>query len=163
MNDKELKKSWLSESGLSSKVKIKQIKAKDEKLKYIQICDSAYTISVLKRNDFSELFEKIHQNAIFLGLEYNSEQAGYVAFYANDIEKKIAFITLICMSTKFQRLHLGSALMERCIQISKELNMEQIKLEVLLRDTVAIGFYKKHGFIQDSVASETSIYMKKKL
>ena len=56
---------------------VHQITEKDEKLKYIQICDSAYTFSVVQRDDFLELFDKIHYNAIFLGMKYASEYVGY--------------------------------------------------------------------------------------
>lgn len=46
-------------AGETCKFCIKQIYEKTEKLEYISECDSAYTISVLKRENFSELFDKI--------------------------------------------------------------------------------------------------------
>lgn len=119
MDDKQLKNKCKLPTTFSNVI-ITQIKEENEILRYMKICDSAYTISVLKRDNFHKLFKKVHRNAIFLGLKYNSERAGYVAFYANDMENKIAFITLICVADKFQRLHLGTMLMDECIKMSKK-------------------------------------------
>lgn len=163
MNDKPLVNDKQKLSECHSQVVIRQIEDKAEKLKYMQICDSAYTISVLKSDNFGELFEKIHQNAIFLGLKYNSQLAGYVAFYANNMENKVAFITLICIADGFQRLHLGTMLMDECIKMSKEIGMEQIELEVLRQDINAICFYKHYDFVEEKMVSDKSLYMKKKL
>ena len=82
---------------LDSNIYIYQLDNKEEKLKYIYTCDNAYTFSVLERKDFSELFDKIDKNAIFLGIEYKKEEAGYAAFYSNDIKDRIAYLTLICI------------------------------------------------------------------
>ncbi len=140
---------------------VHQITEKDEKLKYIQICDSAYTFSVVQRDDFLELFDKIHYNAIFLGMKYASEYVGYAAIYANDFENYSAYITLICISDKYQRLHLGSMLLKECVDAAQKAGMRDIRLEVLKQDQGAIQFYEKNKFEYEKEASLKSIYMRK--
>lgn len=142
---------------------VRQITEKDEKLKYLQACDSAYTISVLERNDFDELFEKIDRKAFFLGGRYLSEYAGYAAVYINDFKNFSAYITLICVSDKYQRKHLGSILLMECINIAKKSGMKNIRLEVLKEDDGAIHFYKKNAFEYEKEASSKSIYMQRLL
>lgn len=140
---------------------VHQISGKDEKLKYVQICDNAYTISVVQREKFSELFDKIHNNAIFLGIKYASEYVGYAAIYVNDFENYSAYLTLICISDKYQRLHLGSMLLKECIGIAKRAGMKNVRLEVLKRDEGAIRFYEKNAFKYEKDASSKSIYMQR--
>lgn len=146
---------------LDLKVHINQLNNRDEKLKYIYACDNAYTISVLKRVDFPKLFDKIDKNAIFLGAEYEKERVGYAAFYANDLKNKIAYLTLICIADKYQRLHVGSVLMKKCIELSKKMGMNQIRLEVLKQDVHAILFYKSFGFEIEECENSVSYYMNK--
>lgn len=140
-----------------------RVMERDEKLKYIQQCDSAYTISVVQRKDFLELFEKIHHNAIFIGMKYAFEYVGYAAIYVNDFENYSAYITLICVSKNFQRLHLGSNLMNECICVAKKSGMKRIRLEVLKKDTHAIEFYKSVGFSLEEKEKENSIYMSREI
>lgn len=148
---------------IRSQLEIQFLNDKKEKLKCIEECDSAYTVSVINRENFAELFRKIDRNAIFLGIKIGSIYVGYVAFYANDVINYSAYITLICVAKKFQRYHLGSMLMEECIRVSRKAGMKQIRLEVLKRDEHAIAFYKAFGFYIMEEDTLQSYYMCKLL
>lgn len=150
-----------SYSGLLPNFQIQQINDKAEKLQAMEKCDCAFTISVISRDDFFELFDKIHKYAVFLSVKSNDDDAGYAAIYMNDVKTFTAYITLICISPKYQRHHLGLALMTECFTKAQLAGMKQIKLEVLNQDVNAIKFYEFCGFERVGQASEQSIFMRK--
>ncbi len=132
----------------------------EEKRRIMYACDDVFTLSVVGRDDFEILFNKIDKNAVFIGAYTDDgEIAGYCAFYANDLVKKVSYITLFCVHKKMQRMHVGSRLIGECIQYSKDCGMTSVKLEVLKRDTGAIEFYKYNKFVIAGDASDGSYYM----
>lgn len=137
---------------------IKVVKDRDEKLKIMKECDCAFTISVIGRALFDELFEKIHNNAIFLGM-YNekSKVVGYSSFYANDEQTKTAFLTLFCIKPNMQHNGRGEILLKKSLEISSELGMKKTRLMVYKADVHAISFYKKCGFY--TTGHETSDFI----
>lgn len=148
---------------MKSNIQIKRIYDSKIKKEYIEVCDSAFTISVINRENFSELFSKIDKFAIFIGLDYDGQKAGYAAIYANDIITNIAFITLIVIGEEYQRLHLGTQLLSECFEYAKNAGMRTIKLEVLKCDVGSIRFYETNHFLFDSEASEESNFMTREL
>ena len=139
------------------------LSVKDEALiqKAMLDCDYAFTISVIHRENYRELFQKIIQNAVVHVIvdEPGENIVGYAAFYANDRETHKGYITLICVKPEFQRNGLGSELIETCFQICKQNNMDSVGLEVLKCDTKAIAFYKSKGFQVTRESDHDSYYM----
>lgn len=132
------------------------------KLDAIRNCDENFTISVIERDSFCDLFEKIDKKALFYVAQDTSKNLmGYIAFYANDFESKQAYITLLVVKKEFQRMHIGTELVKECCKICRARNFETIKLEVLNRDVKARSFYKKAGFVDcdDVTSREDSRYM----
>ena len=130
--------------------RILAIQNRAEKEKAIKACDDAYTISVIGRENYQELLEKLDTHAIMLGVYGEDGQpVGYSAFYANDTETRRAFISLFCIREPMQRKHLGSRLMEASITEARLHGMTSICLEVLKEDSGAIAFYKKMGFTDE--------------
>lgn len=77
------------------------------KRRAIDIIDNAFTISILSRENFEELFDKIDKYADFIIALHSNRIVGYAAIYANNMEKKEAFITLIGVDRDFQHQGLG--------------------------------------------------------
>ena len=143
---------------------IREITDRTEKQRFIEECDDAYTISVINRSFYPELFEKLDNRAIILGVYGETgEIAGYSAFYANDKENKRAFLTLFCIKKSMQRHHLGSQLMEESIKNAKDRGMKTMALEVLKVDKGAIAFYAKNGFDERGPGSDGFICMERLL
>lgn len=84
---------------------------------------------------------------------------GYVAFYANDSNRKTAYISNIGVCEDYQRNHIGSMLMEKCLAVSKHQGMEKIRLEVLITNEKAISFYKHWKFEFETRGGNGSSYM----
>ncbi len=89
---------------------------------------------------------------------------GYVAFYANNKNEKIAFITQIAVKKEQQSMGLGRKLITIAEKKSLEIGMESIELEVFLDNPRALEFYKRSGYeYLKSEKENSSIIMSKKL
>lgn len=86
-----------------------------------------------------------------------------MAFYANDMEKKIAYISNIGVDIHYQRNRIGSRLMQKSIAESRDKGMEIIRLEVLKTNEKAISFYKHWGFTVEAKGDKDTCYMSRYL
>ena len=131
-------------------ISIKNVHDNHNKISIMKICDNALPIKLFERPNCNEIVDKIVRYAFFIGAfcegnEYK-KPIGYVAFYANDITGRTAFISSICVLDEFQGYSIGGDLLKNCIGVSKEQGMKMIRLEVLKTNYKAISFYKKYGF-----------------
>lgn len=111
--------------------------------------------------DLENFVTKIYKNGICVICEDNGVR-GAVAFYANDTQEKVAFITSILVSKSARGKGIGSTLIKIAETISREKEMEKMRLEVNSSNVLARAIYEKIGYI---VVSEkgSSIYMEKNL
>lgn len=128
-------------------------------------CDSAFTISVINRENFDELFRKITAYAVTLIMTEKStkEIVGYEAFYANDQKTGRGYITLICIKPEFQRRGLGSGLIDQSFDICRAKGMHTVALEVLKQDRNALNYYRSKGFNITSESDHDSYYMEREV
>lgn len=88
---------------------------------------------------------------------------GYAAMYANDLETKIAYITLVAVKPEYQGRHIGKSLLCACESLARQRGMRGIKLEVSKENDNAIAFYKRFGFQDMEQQNQDSMYMIKEL
>lgn len=88
---------------------------------------------------------------------------GFIAYYSNDVENKIAYLTQLVVDIDYQKSGVGAILMEFFISNVKNEGFTQIKLEVNKQNSHAIKFYKNYDFYIEREASFSSWYMKKEL
>ncbi len=138
---------------------IQCLEDREEKLRYMRDCDSSFSFSVIHRDNFSTLFNKIHKYAVFLAFAYDKARIGYAAIYANDKSTETAYITLICIAVPYQGKRFGTLLMDECFRVSAKAGMKRIRLEVLEQNHQAIRFYEVCGFRNEGRATEKSRYM----
>ena len=114
------------------------------------------------REDFMQLFGKIDKYADFISA-FKNGVAGYAAMYANNLETKCAYITLIAVKPECQHNGIGGQLLKKCETTAIEKGMDKIRLEVLKDNFKAQNFYKKNGFDFEATQTERSFYMSKSL
>ena len=151
-----------------SVINVIEINDNSIKLKAMQECDSAFSDSIIERDNFREIYDKISSKAYFYIAEEindkNSDILGYVAVYANDLNTGRAYISLISVKEKAQGKRIGTALIEKCFEIARIKGMKESRLEVLNSNNKAISFYRHHGFSFESYNDEgDSQYMIKEL
>lgn len=123
-----------------------------KKLAVMSECDSSFSSSVIKRDDFEEIFEKISNYAYFVVAKntcYN-HITGFATVYANDVINKQAYISFLCVKKDFQKKGIGKLLINKCIEIAKKNKMKTIKLEVNANNYNAINFYTANNFFKES-------------
>ena len=150
---------------MNKEVNIFVEKDDNRKKKVVCECDDAFAIGICPRDDFEELFQKIAKNAFFIVAEDKKSRdvLGYAALYANDLNTRIAYITLICVKAYAQRDHIGTRILEKCDQIAVDNQMTKVRLEVYSDNDKAIAFYKKNGYVFEMKKTEYSYNMIKQL
>ena len=116
--------------------------------------------SSIVRNDFFliELSKKFSKYAEFYCLKQEDEPIGYIAFYDNNQETKVAFLSMITVSKEYQGQGLGNRLLNKMIEVCRIKGMNSITLEVDKTNENAIVFYEKHGFSKISKESNISFF-----
>lgn len=146
---------------MSNEAQIVELYDISEKDYVIRACDQAFPKPIDMRLNYKELLNKIHNNGVFF-VAWNRIPLGYAAMYANDMENKTAFITLLAVRPENQGMHLGEELMTVCFEKALALGMKTVRLEVRAENQRAVRFYQKLGFTRES-ASQGSIFMQKTL
>ena len=133
---------------------IKLFKLEEIKEAFLTLKDSFYDKTIFEENNFNIYIEKVYKSGNIYIVRHNKKTIGLVAFYANDIIKKHAFITMIVIERELQKYGLGKRLIEIVIKDSKCAGMEKLKLCVHKENINARGFYNKLGFKETEEANE---------
>lgn len=112
----------------------------------IKHCDGAFEAPVSQRVIYPALLEKLHQKGKCI-FAYNGQTLGYCAFYANDSERKNAYISLIAVAPEYQKLHIGTKLLRDSFEMMRACGMNHCLLEVRKDNQNAIRFYKTNHFV----------------
>lgn len=110
-------------------------------------------------SNLSAYSQKLDVNANVYAGKYCDNIFGIVIFYANNLDTRTAYISLIGVKKEYEHKGLGKWLLEKCIEISKETGMNRVRLEVDLDNRHAIEFYKKNGMTEKEQTDRKSMYM----
>lgn len=135
---------------------------KEEKQYILNRFDDAMFHPLSRNPDCAEITSKIVAAAEML-VAYNCELLGFVAFYANDISRKMAYISSIAVKKESRSKGIGQRMLRKSMEIAKNRGMETLCLEVNCKNERAIQFYKREGFTDMHKKSVSSIYMCKEL
>lgn len=76
----------------------------------------------------------------------NEEPAGMLAMYANDLNTRVAFISMLSVSPNYRCRGVGTSLISESIERAQIFRMSSITLKVKPDNTEALGLYKSFGF-----------------
>lgn len=144
-------------------ISIREIADCEEKISIMKACDDAFPIKLFERADCEEIIKRITTFALFFAA-FNKDNdkesvAGYVAFYANDVETKTAYISNIGVLEEYQEKGIGGDLLDVVIDNAQKEGMCKIRLEVLNSNEKAIDFYRHKGFSFAEKGKENTSYM----
>lgn len=134
----------------------------ENEIKYLLNKYNKRYIKPLFENEINKLAKKFADNAIIYKVIEKDTDLGYIAFYANNIKDKIAFISQICVSENSTNRGIGRLLIDKCIEECKKKKFLLIQLSVYKQNESAINFYKKMGFYLKE-DNKQSIKMEKKI
>lgn len=144
--------------------KIVQIDNLNEIREILYQFDNVFKPTLTQRlRDLDLYAEKLYNNANVFAIVKKLEYVGFTAFYSNDIDNNIAYLTQIAVKPEVQNKSIGETLLAFSMKASRENGMKVIKLEVNNDNTKAMYFYRKNGFEFCEEASLNSKYMIKNL
>jgi RimJ/RimL family protein N-acetyltransferase len=96
------------------------------------------------------------QNLISLVAEYGNKIVGYASIFRfPHPRRKGVGDQLIYLHQDFHSVGLGTALMEKLLQLAKKEGMHKIELTVVVDNEVAIHLYNKLGFQTEGVSKDS--------
>jgi len=117
-------------------------------IKYFKGIDNNYSRVLGNNSSFDNYCEKLSKNAEIFYLELENEKIGILAFYANNVESKRAYISSISVLSKYYGYGFGKKLLEFLVAYLKKIKFIEIELEVQINNFKAISFYRKFGFME---------------
>ena len=125
--------------------------------------DPVFPVGLHGQPDPEAALLKMLRFADFIVAMDEEEVAGMTAMYANNIETRVAYITLFGVKNAYGRRGVGRMLLEACEALALSRGMDRIRLEVTDSNERAVRFYTKHGFVRTGPCEEDSSYMEKAL
>lgn len=113
---------------------------------FLRSVDGAFTPSLSSRVDLNIYSEKLANDAENIFLTSNGMRIAHAAFYCNDRNTKVAFVSSINVRAEFRGKGAGEFLIDTVIQNCVATGMEFLQLEVHDENPGAISFYRKLGF-----------------
>lgn len=105
-------------------------------------------IGLIEPSDLDEYVDKICRNATIISCYENGEFAGFIAYYNNDIDNILGYLTVLIIAKAYCSKGLGKILLESSFRDLKNRNFKKYRLEVLKENKKALNLYLKHGFIR---------------
>lgn len=109
--------------------------------------------------DKSIVAEKFATVGKFIELSNNNETIGFAAFYCNDNEHHIGFLSMIAVLPKYRHMGMGKKIMDIVCEVSRKNGMKSCMLQVRKDNIAACAFYKDLGFEFTNQVTEDSYYM----
>lgn len=113
--------------------------------KHLAKCSPAFVPELDSYVDIIEYSKKICNNAISFAKFENNELIGLVAAY-NNAKERFGWITNVSVDPDFAKKGIASELLHQCYDYFKQLNYNNIFLEVFCDNVNAINLYRKNGF-----------------
>lgn len=104
--------------------------------------------------------EKISSNANIINF-YESKLIAFIAFYCNDINNRVGFITMILVDKEFQKKGIGQLLLDAAINRLQYSEFSVCELKVLKSNRKAIDFYKRNMFEEKGIENDFLIMERK--
>ena len=143
---------------------IKKISLPEQILEYLKEYDNYFIIPITDRvKDLQQYSIKLSRNAYTYIIEKNDITLGIIIFYANDQINQTAYLTMIAVNKEYEGKGIGSALLEKCLELSREVGMKKLKLEVDIDNSNAILFYQRKGFDFTEKATDRTVFMVKEI
>ena len=106
-----------------------------------------------KRININDYTLKLYKNAIIYYAIKDSLNIGFIAFYRNNQETKIAYVPMIAIMSEFRGQGIGSKLLDIAIAHIKNNGFRKIEIETW-EGSKAIFLYQKKGFKITKIQSD---------
>lgn len=136
-----------------------KIESPDDIKRCLSKFDDCYPRLTNRVKDMDGFAKKLSDNGIVIAYKDTSDVRGIICYYANDTDNLSGYITIIWINKANRREKIGTKLLNFCITDMINKGMKTVGLEVKTDNSEAISFYKKNGFIIQSIENNDSCYM----
>ena len=141
------------------KIPVKRYTDVEKLLAYLYKIDKELPVPLSVRCDIEEYASKVLKNGVVLGIEEAGELCSASLFYCNDMQSRVAYLTLLGSLSHCSGKGYASILLDASVSYSKDCGMNEFTLDTNITNNKAIGLYSRKGFVIDSVKDK--VYMKK--
>ncbi len=113
--------------------------------------------------NFKNYTEKVFNNAVIASYVVDEKSVGILAFYANDFDSKVGYVTQLAVDPDFQGKGIATKLMDFCCEYLINIGFSSVKLEVKESNIKAKSFYKKMGFALLCRSDRESVFLLKEI
>lgn len=149
---------YLKQNEVASVVESKDLK---KIIVFLSRIDLLLPSRLSDRVDIVQYAEKIIQHGIILAIEKNDKIVSAAMFYANDLDRKTAYLTLLGTLPEYEGHGFARTLMEAVDQKCREIGMDCIALDTDKTNNKALRLYLSLGYRLDAV--DKKVHMIKEL
>ena len=128
------------------------IENKMELLIFLKKSDSLFPIPLSHKQDLEVLSDKLLTSGVVVAAYHKDQLVGVACGYANNMENKTAYLSVLCVSLEFQGKSIAQNLVHMFIAECKKSGMKELFLYTHTTNKRAIALYKKLGF--EEIASD---------
>ncbi len=121
---------------------------KNKLYKFLNAVDKDFPINLSAKTDLDELSDKFIKNGVLCYKEENDILTALVAGYANDLETKTAYISVVATLNEHRGKGFAKELVKEFLKKAKENGMEKAVLYTHYTNKGAIMLYKNLGFAE---------------
>lgn len=132
----------------------------DEIVSFIRRNSDLFEPPYHQRVDLREYALKLEKYATHFVSKVDHVITGFLACYLNDNQRKIGYISYLCVDKEFQKSGLGQSLMEEAIKFTCSIGFIAITLEVDKINLGALKFYSSFGFVKSNEKHSTFLLTK---
>ena len=122
------------------------IATKEDIRGHLEACDRDFAPNLSLKVNIEEYSTKIRTRARTFEAWSDKVLIGLVAAYMNDSGTRTGFITSVSVAKEFMGRGIASALLDHCLDRSRQEGMKAVRLEVSSESHEAIRLYKNLGF-----------------
>lgn len=119
-------------------------------IKLLTDCANDSAHDLLHGRDPSSYADKLLKHAELVTWHQDGELRALVAFYANDAESGIAFVTMVAVDPEHRRSGIASTLLTAALSIMSSRGYRKCRLEVTADNVRALHLYLSMGFSEIS-------------
>lgn len=121
--------------------------SRDRLLRIVRHLDKQYIPPISSQvGDLFAYAGKMSAHAENVIARVDDTDIGFVSCYANDVEKRVAFVTSIGVDAAYHGRGIGQRLLQQAERIARANDMRCIRLEVDRTNRRAVRFYQKQGY-----------------
>jgi ribosomal protein S18 acetylase RimI-like enzyme len=110
--------------------------------------DASFNPRISATKDLTHYGEKLAGFAEVIIASDVSEDAGFIAFYANDANQLRAYISILGVRSEYAGMGIATMLIKAALDRAGEMGMKSIALHSNRKNVKAVSLYRKCGFAE---------------